>query len=80
MAHLLPPAFGADLPRATVGEGVQSHARPASLPDELDLSKVKPILMFALQLAVSATVAAGTILALFAWTQSGLIMKDVFAI
>jgi len=32
----------------------------------------KPVLMFALQVTVGAAVAAGTILALFAWSSAGL--------
>jgi hypothetical protein len=77
MAFLSPSAFGADsdfpfdLPRATFGEEVQRRARQASTPNEHESSTIIPKLMFALQLAVTATVARGAILALFAWTRSG---------
>jgi hypothetical protein len=77
MAFLSPSAFGADsdfpfdLPRATFGEEVQRRARRASTPNEHEWSTIIPKLMFALQLAVAATVARGAILALFAWTRSG---------
>ena len=74
MAFLIPPAFEADFPcdlrGATVREVVQPRARQASIPNEHEWGTILPKLMFALQLAVAATVARGTIIALFAWTQS----------
>jgi len=76
MAHLLPTAFGADvpfgLPTASVGEVIPPHVRRASRLVEREWSEVKPLLMFALQLTIAATAAAGTILALFAWSGAGL--------
>jgi hypothetical protein len=74
MEFLIPPAFGSDFPfdfpRATFGEVVQPRARQASIPNEHEWSTSLPKLMVALQLTVAATVARGTSLALFAWTQS----------
>ncbi len=76
MDHSLSPSFGANAPfeisRAGVSGVIHPSARPASRLVELELSTPKPVLTFALQLSVGAAMAAGTILALFAWSGAGL--------
>lgn len=80
MAHLLTPAFGADVPfsvpAASVGEVIDPHVRRASRLVERQWGEakpaVKPLLRFALQFSVGAAAATGTVLAFFAWTGAGL--------
>jgi len=75
MAYLSSRSFGADvpfgLPAATAGEVIHPRVRKASRLVEREWSAV-PEVMFALQMGVGAAVAAGTILALFAWSGAGL--------
>ena len=72
MAHFLIPAFGDVAHRLSV-----SLIHPAAIPgvsrlSSTSVSEGKRVLMFTLQLTVGAAAAAGTILALFAWTGAGL--------
>ena len=75
MAHLFSRAFGADvpfgLPAALVGAVIDPRDRRDARSVEREWS-VAPVVMFALQMSVGAAVAAGTILALFAWSGAGL--------
>ena len=74
MNHSLCPSFGAKIgsPSETFGGVVRPRVRRASRLAERETSATNPVLMFALQLSVGVAAAAGTILALFAWSGAGL--------
>ena len=68
------PSFGAEIavPSKTFGGVIRPRVRRASRLVERETSTTNPVLMFALQLSVGAAAAAGTILALFAWSGASL--------
>ena len=75
MNHSPCRSFGAEFagPSQTFGGVVRPRVRRASRLAERETSATNPALMFALQLSVgAAAAAAGTILALFAWSGAGL--------
>ena len=74
MNDSLCPSFGAEIavPAETFGGVIRPRVRRASRLVEREISATNPVLMFALQLSVGAVAAAGTILALFAWSGAGL--------
>ena len=72
LRHLtgFPASFG---PCSTsVWEGSHQGVRQGSRLLERELRGAKPMLIFALQIAVGCASAIGTILALFAWSGAGL--------
>jgi hypothetical protein len=74
MNHSLYPSFGAKIaiPSETFGGVIRPRVRRASRLVERETSATNPVLMSVLQLSVGAVAAAGTILALFAWSGAGL--------
>jgi hypothetical protein len=59
------------LSSANVGED-HHHGRLVSKLAEREWTAVKPVLTFALEVAVGAVASAGTILAIFAWSGASL--------
>ena len=68
------PSFGAEIavPSKTFGGVIRPRVRRASRLVKRETSATNPALMFWLQLSVGAVAAAGTILALFAWSGASL--------
>jgi hypothetical protein len=75
MAHLLIPAFDADVPFSLPTASVPQVRRASRLVErEWGEPKpaVKPLLRFALQFSVGAAAAGGAVLAFFAWSGAGM--------
>ncbi len=85
MSHSFFHPFGADAHRrsaellggsglysAKMGEVHHHHARLGSKLAEREWIAARPVLKFALEVAVGAAASAGTILAIFAWSGASL--------